>query len=420
MLKNKAFWSLFGAHFFGTFNDNFFRTALVTLITYHITIYSNTTKALFVSLAFGLFMLPFFLLSPLAGQLSDHFDKSRVIRAIKAAEIMIVSVSTYGFVNKDPYFLLGALFLMGIHTTFFNPVRFSILPDILPTKHLLGGNGYMEGGNFLSIMLGTLFGALMIQLQIPLYMIGFQLSFFACLGFIFALQIPKIPISDPHLKIDYSWFKTMKALYGYSNRDKKVLKSIICISWFWLVGSVLLAQLPNLAKDVLNLTEGTFIFLLLLFTIGIGAGSIICNWYFKGEITVRQVPLFSLIMIPFLFDIASFRSPFDANPMPLSDFLTSFHGLELTFDFLGISFVGGLFIVPLYAYIQAHVAADKRSQVIAFNNIINAGFIVFASFSSFCFLSIGIPVPALIFMCAVGQVLLTIYVTSLNPKLALP
>jgi len=409
---NKGFWYLFGANFFGTFNDNFFRTAFVTLITYHLTTYTNTSKALIVSAAFGVFMLPFFLFSPIAGQISDRFDKAKVIRIVKLSEIIIVSVSTIGFMSEDPYFLLCSLFLLGTHTTFFNPVRFSILPDILHRNQLLIANGFMEGGNFFSIMLGTLFGAIMIHLQLPLYFIGLQLTFFAIVGFILSLSIPKIAGTAPGLRLRFNWLSEMKMLHSYAKNEKGVMRSIICISWFWLLGGVLLAQLPNLAKDVLNLTELVFIFLLLLFTIGIGAGSIACNFLFKGEITIKHVPLFSLLIIPFLFDIASFRTAFDATPLSLYSFLTSFQGIELTIDFLSISFIGGLFIVPLYAFIQTHVPSNLRSQVIAYNNILNAGFMVFASFASFCLLAIGVSVPALIFITAIGQVILTIYVTQ--------
>ncbi len=416
MLRNKSFWALFFTQFFGAFNDNFFRTALVTLITYHLTTYTETTKSLFVSAAFGLFMLPFFVFSPLAGQVSDRFDKAFVIRIIKASEIIIVSLSAYGFIQKDPYFLLLTLFFMGTHSAFFGPTKYGILPDILPNETLLRGNGYIEAGTFLAIMLGTLTGALMIHLQVSLYLISLQLVFVSILGFLASFQIKRGLCDAPLLKIRFSWVSEMKALYGYAHKDERVLKSIVCISWFWLVGAVLLAQLPILAKDVLNLTESVFIFLLLLFTIGIGSGSILCNWLFKGEITIKRVPLFALLMIPFLFDIASFRAALDVNPVTLFSFLTTFQGLELTFDFLALSFVGGLFIVPLYAFIQIHIPANKRSQVISFNNIINAGFMVFSSFSSFCLLAIGVTVPALIFITALGQVILTIYTMTGKTK----
>jgi acyl-[acyl-carrier-protein]-phospholipid O-acyltransferase/long-chain-fatty-acid--[acyl-carrier-protein] ligase len=409
---NRGFWSLFGTNFFGTFNDNFFRTALITLITYHLTNFTSTYKVLFVSSSFGIYMLPFFLFSPLAGQLSDLIDKSKVIRVVKITEIIIMAVSTFGFMAQDPYFLLIALFFLGVHTTFFNPVRFSILPDMLHRNQLLLANGYMEGGNFFSIMLGTLFGALVIHLEFPMFSVGLLMIFVAMVGFVFSLSVPKIAISSPSFKLRFSWMKEMKLLYSYAHQEKGVIRSIICISWFWLLGGVLLAQLPNLSKEVLNLSEPVFIFLLLLFTIGIGAGSIACNLLFKGEITIKHVPLFSLIIIPLLFDIASFRSAFDTNPLSLASFLSTFQGLELTFDFLVISFVGGLFVVPLYAFIQTHVPASRRSQVIAFNNIINAGFMVVSSFASFCLLAIGLSVPALIFITAVGQVILTIYLTQ--------
>lgn len=207
-------------------------------------------KSLFVSAAFGLFMLPFFMFSPLAGQLADAFDKGKIIRIIKAAEILIVGLSAYGFIEKNPYFLLGALFFMGIHSAFFGPAKYSILPDILSKENLLKGNGYIEAGTFFAIMLGTLCGSLMILLSVPLSVISLQLLCVALLGFLASWQIPKIPSAVPGLKIHLNWMFEMKRLYSYAHKDQRVFKAIVAISWFWLVGTILLAQLPPLAQGI--------------------------------------------------------------------------------------------------------------------------------------------------------------------------
>ncbi|MBY0501464.1 MAG: acyl-[ACP]--phospholipid O-acyltransferase [Alphaproteobacteria bacterium] len=415
LTKNKPFWALFGTQFLGAFNDNFFRTALVTLVTYHLVIYSETVKSLFVSAAFGLFMLPFFVFSPLAGQLADRYDKAKIIRWVKASEILIVSLSSYGFIHKNPYFLLAALFCMGIHSTFFGPAKYSILPDLLPPERLLKGNGYIEAGTFLAIMLGTLTGALMIHWNVSLFIVSFQLLVVSLLGFLMSWQIPSAPQAAPRLKIHLSWTREMKHLFRYARKDVRIFRTVIGISWFWLVGAVLLAQLPPLAKGILQVEEGVFIFLLFLFTIGIGAGSIFCNWLFKGEITTKHVPLLAFFMIPFLFDIASFNAPLATTPTSLYSFLFSFQGTRLTADIISLSFIGGLFIVPLYAFIQSHVTPSQRSQIIAFNNIVNAGFMVFASFTSFCLLSLNVSIPILILLTGIGQVIVTLYVVRILP-----
>lgn len=414
--KNKPFWALFSVQFLGSFNDNFFRTALITLITYHLTTYSDTAKSLFVSAAFGLFMLPFFVFSPLAGQMADAFDKSKVIRGVKIAELLIVSLSAYGFVEKNPYFLLGALFCMGIHSAFFGPAKYSILPEILVKEDLLKGNGYIEAGTFFAIMLGTLCGALMIHLELSLYIVGSQLVSVALLGLVMSWQIPLMAQAAPHLKIHFNWLFEMRRLHLYARHNQRVFKAIMGISWFWLVGAILLAQLPPLAQGVLKVEESVFIALLLLFTIGLGLGSVLCNWLFKGEITTKYVPLLSLLMIPLLFDLSSFNSPLAETMTPLSAFFMSFQGLRLTFDILSLSFIGGLFIVPLYTFIQVQVLSRQRSQIIAFNNILNAGFMVFASVASFCLLSLQLTIPMLIFLCAVGQVGVTFYVLRILPE----
>jgi acyl-[acyl-carrier-protein]-phospholipid O-acyltransferase/long-chain-fatty-acid--[acyl-carrier-protein] ligase len=408
--KNKPFWALFGVQFLQAFNDNFFRTTLITLITYHLTIYSEMEKSLFVSAAFGFFMLPFFLFSPLAGQLADAYDKSKIIRIVKIAELFIVSLSAYGFIEKDPYFLLGALFCMGIHSSFFGPAKYSIIPDILAHENLLKGNGYIEAGTFFAIMLGTLSGALMIHLEIPLSIVSLQLFCVAFLGLIISWQIPVIPRAAPRLKIHLDWVFEMKRLYTYAAHDARVFKAVVSIGWFWLVGTLFLTQLPPLAHGVLKLEESIYILLLLSFTMGIGFGSILCNWLFKGEITTKYVPLLAFLMIPVLLDISSFNAPFNSTTTLLPTFLTSFQGLRLMADILSLSFMGGLFIVPLYAFIQTEVLSRQRSQIIAFNNILNAGFMVFASVSSFCLLSLHFTIPTILFLCALGQIGITFYV----------
>ncbi len=414
-IQNKSFWALFGTQLFGAFNDNFFRTAFVTLVTFHLATPSETAISLFVSAAFGLFMLPAFLFSPLAGQLADRYDKSAIIRWVKISEILIVSLSSYGFIYKNPYLLLVTLFFMGVHTAFFSPAKYSILPDILPPEKVLSGNGYIEAGIFLAIMLGTLWGAVMIHLQISPFLLSFQLLFIALLGLVCSWLLPSIPSRAPHLKIRMSWTAEVKRLFRYTQREARVYKAIIAISWFWLVGTILLSQLPSFSKDVIRVEESVFIFLLLLFSLGIGTGSLLCNWLFKTEITTKHVPLLALIMAPLLYDISCFGSPLSTASLSLLSFLISFQGLRLTVDIFLLSFAGGLFIVPLYAFIQTRVSSHKRSQVIAFNNIINAGFMVFASFGSFCLLSLHVSIPTLIFLTAIGQVVVAIYTIRILP-----
>lgn len=414
--KNKPFWALFGTQFLGAFNDNFFRTALITLITYHLAIYSEIEKSLFVSAAFGLFMLPFFLFSPLAGQVADAFDKSKIIRVVKLAEVLIVGLSAYGFIGKNPYFLLGALFCMGIHSTFFGPTKYSILPDLLPKENLLQGNGYIEAGTFFAIMLGTLCGAMTIHLEISLIYVSIQLFCVALAGLIVSFGIPPIAQASRRLKIHLNWLFEMRRLYLYAHHDERVFKAILGIAWFWLVGTILLSQLPSLAQGILNVGESVFILLLLLFTMGIGLGSILCNWLLKGEITTKYIPLLSFFMIPFLLDISSFNGPMGTSTISLPSFLMSFQGLRLTVDILALSFIGGLYIVPLYTFIQAQVFNSRRSQIMAFSSILNAGFMVMASVISFCLLSLSFSIPILIFLCALGQIAVTFYIFTILPE----
>ncbi|MBX9785956.1 MAG: acyl-[ACP]--phospholipid O-acyltransferase [Alphaproteobacteria bacterium] len=419
LFQNKTFGAFFWTQFLGAFNDNFFRSAFVTLITFHLLGYSESARALFVSAAFGLFMAPAFAFSPLAGQLADRFDKTRVIRWIKVSEVLIVGVSAFGFMTANPFFLLVTLFFMGAHAAFFGPVKYSILPDILSKADILRGNGYIEAGTFLAIMLGTLSGTLMVHLKIPPLFLSTQLLIIALLGLFSSWRIPLLSPLAPHLKIQLSWFKEVKRLSYFTRKDHHIYWSIICISWFWLVGTILLSELPPFAKAVIQVDESVFILLLLLFTVGIGMGSLLCNSIFKGKITTKAVPLLSLGMIPLLVDISSFTTPLGSTPLSLLSYLFSFQGLRLTFDILALSFVGGLFIVPLYAFLQTHVPPSQRSQIIAYNSIVNAGFMVFASGASFMLLSFSFSIPTLIFFTALGQLVITFYAIRILPDIFL-
>jgi acyl-[acyl-carrier-protein]-phospholipid O-acyltransferase/long-chain-fatty-acid--[acyl-carrier-protein] ligase len=414
--KNKPFWALFVTQFLGAFNDNFFRTAFITLLTYHFVGIPEESKAMFVSAAFGVFMTPFFLFSPLAGQLADRFSKARIIQWVKGAEILIVAFSSFGFVYQNPYFLLISLFCMGTHSAIFGPAKYALLPELIPEKALLKGNGYIEAGAFFAVMGGTLIGALMIHNNIsPLALCG-QIFFIACLGFCVSLGLSPNPTPKIPFTFQFSWLKQVRQLYRVTQQDPQVFKATIGLAWFWLVGALLLAQLPPLAKEILNVQESVFIFFLFLFTLGVGTGSMVCHWVFRGEITTKYTPLLALLMIPALFDLASFTSPLAEVQVSLEKVLSMKQGLRFMLDIFSLSLLGGLFVVPLYTFLQARVASRHLSQVVAFSNIMIAGFMVFVSFISSFLLSLGFSIPFLIKITAVGQSIMALYMIGILPK----
>lgn len=418
LIKNKPFLALFGTQFLGAFTDNFFRASLVTLITYYLNNHSDIERSFLVSSAFGLFTLPFFIFSPIAGQIADRYDKSIIIRCVKGSEILIVGLSSYGFIHEDPYLLLVGLFCMTIPSAFFGPAKYGLLPNILSQEELLSGNGYIEAGSFLAVMLGSLCGVMMIQWKISFFFLSFQLIFLSFLGFLISLYLPIRSQSRPYFKIRLSWISEIRHLLRFVKNDERIMKSLFCISWFWLIENVLLTQLPDFSIKVLNAKENIFIFLLLLFTVGNGLGAGLCGWIFKGKIKTRYIPIFSLIMIPLLLDIADFKfSSSSSSPsLSLMAFLSSVQGLRITFDFFCFAFIGGIYIVLLYTFIQVHVSPEHRSQVIAFSNILNAGFIIFGSVFSFCLLSLNVPISTLLLLMSGGQLIITIYVTRILIK----
>ena len=332
LARNKPFWLLFAVQFLGAFNDNFFRTAFITLLTYHFVAVPEESKAMLISAAFGLFMTPFFLFSPFVGQLVDRFSKARIIQCVKGAEILIVMVSFYGFIYQSPYFLLATLFCMGTHSAIFSPAKYALVPELIPGNALLKGNGYIEAGTFFAIMGGIFIGALMVHNNIsPLALCG-QLFLIACLGFYMSLGLSPQAIPKKAMAFQFSWVEQVKHLYRVTQQDPHIFRATIGLGWFWLVGSLLLAQLASFAKEILNVEEGVFVFFLFLFALGIGIGAVICHWVFRGEITLKYTPLLAFLMVPELFDLAGFTSPLAEVQVSIEKVLTMGRGLRFVAD----------------------------------------------------------------------------------------
>jgi acyl-[acyl-carrier-protein]-phospholipid O-acyltransferase/long-chain-fatty-acid--[acyl-carrier-protein] ligase len=383
LLKSQRFLPLFVTQFFGAFNDNVFKNAFLIWFTYDIAFKLKMDAQLMATIASGLFVLPFFLFSALAGQIADKFEKSKIVHIIKIAEIVIMIFAFVGFYFENIYLLLFLVFLMGIHSTFFGPIKYSLLPETLKDNELVSGNALIEGGTFLAILLGTILGGVVIRSQNGIEIVCAAIVFFAIIGYVASRFIPKTPISDSGLKIDLNIFAQTWKIIGFAKKENTVWLSIIGISWFWFIGLTFLSQFPIYTKNIINGDEFIVTLFLSIFSIGIGVGSVMCNKLLKGKIDGRLVPLGSIgISLGILFFcLASNLYQTPDNVIGLTEFFSSgFVSYLIALTLLGIAIFSGIYIVPLYAIMQHRSENKYLSRIIAANNVLNALFMVASSF----------------------------------------
>jgi MFS family permease len=436
LMNEQRFRPFFFTQFLGAFNDNVFKTALITLVAFHAATLSSIDGATLATLLPGLFILPFFLFSATAGQIADKFEKSQIIRYVKVFEIWIMAFASAGFFMHNIWLLAAALFMMGMHSTIFGPVKYSYLPQHLKESELVGGNGMVEMGSFVAILLGQVLGASLATVahhelftSIAIITIGF-------LGFFTSQGIPDSPAADPSLKINWNpiteTIKNVKFIWA----DQTIWLAIVGISWFWFYGATLLAQFPNFAKDILLGNESVFILLLSIFSIGIGIGSLMCEKLSKGKVEVGLVVfgaigltifgadlyfssnyLHHTVNLKSMFDFKTFITYSHAyNPDVYSFNHESIARWRLLADIALTGFFGGLYIVPLYALIQTCAEKSHQSRVIAANNILNALFMVVSAGFSILLLGKGLNIPQLFLATALLNVLVTIYLCIRQPE----
>ena len=423
LFKTKRFVPLFITQFLGAFNDNVFKNALVVLITYDVGIRAGWDPALLVLIAAGIFILPFFLFSAMAGQYADKLEKSAMISKIKLVEIVLMLLATAGFFIGNLYLLMMVLFFMGIQSTFFGPIKYGILPDHLEEDELIGGNGLIEMGTFLAILLGTILGGLLILADYGIEIVSLLLLMMSVAGYLASKKIPEAPGAAPDLKINYNFFSETVNIIGKAHAKRRVFLSILGISWFWLYGATYLAQIPTFANEVLGSNEEVVTLLLCTFSIGIGVGSLICNKLVKGMVTARFVPLASLMMTIFSVDL--YFASLDAVKPILSvvgelygarEFLSAPRNWRIVADLLAISVAGGVYIVPLYTIMQTESDAKERSRIIAANNILNALFMVGSAIGSMLLLMLNFSLPEIFLTIAIANGFVALYICQLLPQ----
>ena len=376
LLSKRRFLPYFITQALGAFNDNLYKNALLLFITFG-SISAQGDSALLTNLAAGLFILPFFLFSPIAGQIADKREKSQLIRWIKLMEVAIMLVAAVAIVIGSIGLMMTLLFLMGLQSAIFGPVKFSLMPQQLSSEELVGGNGLVEMGTFLAILLGTMSAGLFFDLENAKYWIACAVVIFAVLGYFSSRYIPQAPANDPQLKINWNPFTELVNTLRQARSNRPVFLSIMAISWFWFVGASYLTQFPTFAKDYLGGSAQVVTLLLTLFSVGVAVGSLLCEKLSGHKIELGIVPIGSIGMsifgIDLYFAIASIEVVENMSAMA---FIEQSGNWRMMLDIALISAFGGLFVVPLQALIQNRSEEKIRAQIIAANNVLNALFMV--------------------------------------------
>ena len=421
LLKARRFGPFFATQFLGAFNDNLFKNALVVLLTFQAASWTTIRPEVLTNLAAGIFILPFFLFSATAGQLADKYDKAKLARLVKLLEILIMGIALLGFVLHSLPILLAALFLFGLHSTLFGPVKYAILPQHLRESELVGGNALVEAGTFVAILIGTLAGGLLAGAANHPTWVALAGMLIAILGYLCSRGIPAAAAPVPELVISRNPFSETWRNIGFAREKRTVFLSILGISWFWLYGAMFLAQFPAYARFVLGGGETSVTLLLAVFTVGIGVGSLLCERLSAGQVEIGLVPFGSIGLTIFGIDIA-FASPSllpAGAPLSLAGLLALPGTWRVLVDLFALGLFGGFFIVPLYALIQLRSAVDQRARIIAANNILNALFMVVGSLAAAGLLGDGLTIPALFGVAALCNAAVAIYIYSLVPEFLL-
>lgn len=378
LLRKKNFFPLFCTQFFGAFNDNAYKLAMLTLISYFLST-SQAQSETYQAIAGGLFIFPFFLFSATAGQMADKYDKARMTRFIKLFEMFLMILGGFGLYWGHVTMMMIILTGMGIHSTFFGPIKYAILPTHLPKKELLGATALIEGSTFLAILLGTTLGALSIGgISGGVIYAIFLTCMAALLGLVASFFIPSAPSKAKDLYIDWRLLRATYRMLKDIMRNKHIIPVLLAISWFWLIGTVILTKLPDYTNYVLKAETSVFAVFLALFSIGIAAGSLTISQLLKGRITLKYVPHAMIILSIFACDLcwATPSANTEDSLQLLQEFFSRIAHVRVAVDLFLIAFSGGMFIVPLYTFLQIVSEETFRARTIAANNILNALFMV--------------------------------------------
>lgn len=422
ILRDRQFAGLFWTQLLGALNDNLLKTAMVTMITFQGVTLGGMDANSLVAAAGGLFILPFFIFSPLAGQLSDKLEKTQLLRATKIWELIIMSVGVVGFYTNNFSILLAVLFLMGVQSAFFGPAKYSLIPQIVTPEKLMATNAYVELGTFMAILVGTIGGGAAAGAENAKHIISAGIIGLAVLGIVTSRWMSPVAPGMPDLQIRYNPIPQFREMWSILRERKAVFNSVLAISWFWFFGAGILSVLPIYVKDFLKGDETVATAFLAAFTIGIGIGSILSEKLSHERVEIGLVPIGSLGMSIFMIDLFLIWPSWigaQTTPMGFSQFIQTYEGLRLMGDFLMTSIFGGMFIVPLYALVQERSDSSSRSRVVAANNVVNALFMVLSSALVMIFHHLKFSLPQIFLALSLMNLIVAVYVYTVVPEFTL-
>jgi MFS family permease len=417
LLTQRRFAPFFWTQFTGAANDNLFKFAFTVMVTYQLSV--DWLPPALAGLVIGaLFILPFLLFSATSGQLTDKYDKTLMIRLVKNLEIAVMLLAAWGFVHTSVPVLLACTFLMGLHSTLFGPVKFAYLPQVLNEREITGGNGMVEMGTFVAILLGQVAGGLLVAMpEVGARNVALGCVAVALLGRLVAQAIPAAPATDPGLRINWNPVSETWRNLALAHQQLAVFRSLLGISWMWFFGAVFLSQFPSLAKEVLHGNEQVASFLLVLFSVGIGVGALLCEVLSKRHVEIGLVPLGAIGMTVFSIDLyfALHNLP-DAPSMGLLLFLGQVQHWRVMLDLVLLSLFTGLYSVPMYALIQIRSQPTHRARIIAANNILNALFMIASALIAGLLLKSGFTIPQIFLLTGIANAVVAFYIFLVVPE----
>lgn len=421
LLSVRRFRPFFLTQFLGAFNDNVYRNALIGLVAFQIAGLDSATLGAgsLINMAAGLFILPFFLCSAIAGQLADKFDKAVLIRRIKLAEIVIMSVGAFAVILASLPLLMLSVLMMGTQSAFFGPVKYGILPMHLHSDELTGGNALVQSGTMVAILLGTIAGGLLVNVPGQgRAIVAVAVVVLAVLGWITSRGIPAARSESRHVAVDLNIFRSTWQILRSVAESRTLVLAVLGISWFWFLGSILLAQLPVFVRDDLGGGQPVATLLLCTFTIGVVAGTFLCEKFSGRRVEIGLVPMGALGVTVFAAMFATIDLPAEAA-MTVSSMYSTSTGIAIVASLFLLSVSTGLYIVPLYALIQTRADRAFVSRVIAFNNVVNALLMVLASVVAILMLQAGLTIQQMILAVTVMHVAVVVFIFLEIPEFAM-
>lgn len=418
LLRQRRFLPYFLVQALGAFNDNVFRQAIIGLLGYMAI--AQADRGMYTQLAPAVFILPYFLFSATAGQIAEKLEKARLIRITTAMEIAIMAIAAVGFLLQDMRVLLGALFATGVQSTLFGPVKYSILPAVLKPEELTGGNGLVEMGTSISILLGMLYGGLIFAVAgtVGPVAAGVSVVALAILGNLLSRKIPPVPAACPDLRVQWNPIPESLKVWRLTRRQPAVRNAVLGVSWFWFTGTILTGNLPLYAETYLGGTPTLYVFALAVFSIGVGLGSLLCEKLSARTVEIGLVPLGAIGMTACILDLAlSRQAPAVASQLSVGGFLDTPGAWRTVADLAGIGLFSGFYVVPLFALIQSRTPREELSRAIAGMNIQNAVFIVAAAVGGIALQdALGWTLPQLFLALAIASVAVSLWIFLLVPE----